>query len=70
MTITDNTLYYNPTKMTVHYSSSTCMWEAPQEFFDRLNKVYRFTCDVCATPSITKVPSKYYTEEQDGLMQN
>lgn len=32
----------------VMFSSKTDMWETPQDFFDRLNAEFWFTCDVCA----------------------
>ena len=50
------------------YSSKTCEWETPQELFDRLNAIYHFATDVCATPKNAKCV-KYYTKEQDGLAQ-
>jgi len=36
------------------YSSKTVLWETPQEFFDRLNKKYKFNLDVCAVPENAK----------------
>ena len=50
------------------YSSRTCEWETPQDLFDRLDKIYHFETDVCATPENAKCV-KYYTKEQDGLVQ-
>lgn len=50
------------------YSSRTCEWETPQALFDRLNAIYHFETDVCATPENAKC-AKYYTREQDGLAQ-
>ena len=50
------------------YSSKSCEWETPQEFFDRLNAIYHFDLDVCATPENTKC-NQYYTKEQNGLLQ-
>lgn len=50
------------------FSSKTDMWETPQEFFDELNDEFHFTLDVCATKENAKC-SKYYTKEQDGLVQ-
>jgi site-specific DNA-methyltransferase (adenine-specific) len=48
------------------YSSQTCEWETPQELFDRLDAIYHFETDVCATAENAKCV-KYYTKEQDGL---
>lgn len=52
----------------VMFSSKTDLWETPQWLFDELNKEFGFTLDVCATSENAKV-SNYYTEDQDGLMQ-
>lgn len=54
--------------MNVHFSSKTDMWATPQDFFDKYNKVYNFTLDVCATKDNAKC-SSYFTKEQDGLSQ-
>ena len=50
------------------YSSSTDMWETPQELFDELNSEFHFELDVCATPQNAKC-ERFYTPEQDGLIQ-
>ena len=50
------------------YSSRTCECETPQALFDRLNAIYHFETDVCATPENAKC-AKYYTKDQDGLAQ-
>lgn len=52
--------------MAVHYSSATDDWATPQDFFDRLNREFRFTLDVCATPENAKCP-QYFTSDMDGL---
>lgn len=52
--------------MDVHFSSKTDCWETPQWLFDDLDKVFRFTLDVCATAENAKCPL-YFTPEQDGL---
>lgn len=51
------------------FSSKTDAWETPQDFFDRLNKVFRFNVDVCATHENAKC-SYYYTPDIDGLKQD
>lgn len=53
--------------MSVHFSSKTDLWATPQDFFDRYNKQYNFTLDVCATPENAKCP-KYLTVEDNGLL--
>src|ERR1043165_5064373 len=55
--------------MSVHFSSATDLWATPQDFFDRLNKRFGFTLDVCATPENAKC-ADYFTAEQDGLAQD
>ena len=31
------------------FSSKSNEWETPQDFYDKLNKKYKFTLDPCAT---------------------
>lgn len=50
------------------FSSKTCEWETPSDFFKRWDEQYHFQLDVCATPQNAKC-SRYYTIEQDGLKQ-
>lgn len=50
------------------FSSATCEWETPKDFFDRQDAVYHFDLDVCATPDNAKC-GRYFTQEQDGLAQ-
>jgi len=50
----------------VMWSSASCEWETPQDIFDELDEVFRFTLDPCATPSNAKC-NLYYTVEDDGL---
>jgi phage N-6-adenine-methyltransferase len=40
----------------------------PQELFDYYDRIYKFTCDVCATPELAKC-RKFFTPDQDGLKQ-
>ena len=54
--------------MKVMYSSKTDLWETPQEFFDRLNKKYKFNLDVCAIPENAKC-KRFYSPKVDGLAQ-
>lgn len=41
-------------------------WETPPELFQRLDAIYHFTLDPCATPETAKC-AKYYTKDDDGL---
>lgn len=50
----------------VHYSSKTPEWETPQDLFDKLNAVFRFSLDPCATKKNAKC-KKFYTQKDDGL---
>jgi phage N-6-adenine-methyltransferase len=43
-------------------------WETPPDLFNKLNMVFDFDIDVCATAENTKC-QKYYTPEIDGLKQ-
>lgn len=52
--------------MNVHFSSKTDLWETPQDFFDKLNKEFAFTLDVCALSQNAKC-KRFITPEADGL---
>ena len=54
--------------MKVHFSSETDMWATPNDFYDRLNAVFRFETDVCAIASNAKC-ERFFTPEMDGLAQ-
>lgn len=57
-----------PEQMKGMMSSATPEWATPQAFFDKLNLIYGFELDVCATPENAKCV-RYFTKEQDGLTQ-
>ena len=42
------------------FSSKSSEWETPQDFYNKLNKKYKFTLDPCATHETHKC-EKYYT---------
>ena len=48
------------------FSSKTDMWATPQDFFDKLNAVFRFETDVCATHDNAKCDN-YYSPDDNGL---
>ena len=50
------------------FSSKTGEWSMPQDLFDKLDKIYGFDIDVCATKENAKCPV-FYTKEDDGLNQ-
>jgi len=49
-------------------TSKTDLWSTPQDFFDKLDAEFHFTCDVCALPENAKC-ARYYTPTDDGLTQ-
>lgn len=53
----------------VHFSSATDNWATPQDLFDRINAVFRFTLDAAASAENAKC-ARYFTREQDGLVQD
>lgn len=48
------------------FSSKSDEWATPQAFFDKLNAIYNFTLDPCASFSNHKC-EKYYSIGDDGL---
>jgi len=56
-------------KLSVHASSVSNEHATPQDFFDRLNREFRFTLDPAATAENTKC-KRFFTEEMDGLSQS
>lgn len=48
------------------YTSNSCEWETPVDFFGKLDSEFGFDLDVCATPENAKC-ARYYTKEDDGL---
>ena len=51
------------------FSSNTCEWATPKNFFNELNNEFHFTLDPCATELNHKC-DKYYTIKENGLEQN
>lgn len=47
-------------------SSNSAEWETPRDFFEKVNRRFHFTLDVCATKENSKC-KKYYTKEEDAL---
>lgn len=50
----------------VLFSSNNMSWETPTEFFDKLNRKFKFDLDACASDENHKLPN-YYTEKDDAL---
>lgn len=53
----------------IHFKSDIQTWETPQGFFNKLDDLFGFTLDACASDENAKV-ANYYTEEQDALLQD
>jgi len=53
-------------KTTGMFTSEHENWETPQDLFDKLDHMFSFELDVCASPENAKV-SKYYTKQQNSL---
>lgn len=51
------------------FSTGKNDWETPRDLFDALDDEFHFTLDPCASHETAKC-SKYYTEDDDGLVQN
>jgi site-specific DNA-methyltransferase (adenine-specific) len=54
--------------LSVHFSSKTCVWATPQDFFDKLDAEFGFALDVCALRENAKC-KRYFTPEVNGLVQ-
>jgi len=52
----------------LHFSAQTCRWATPDGLFQQLSKEFAFTLDVAADDTNHKC-ARYYTAEQDGLLQ-
>lgn len=49
-------------------TSNTDDWATPIELFNKLNQIFKFTLDVCASHQNAKC-EKYYTVKENGLIQ-
>lgn len=52
--------------MEVHFSSKTDNWATPLDFFQKIDEVFEFTTDVCASHDNHKCEN-YFTKGDDGL---
>lgn len=50
------------------FSSKDQTWETPKDLFDKLDKVFNFSIDVCAVQATAKC-NNYFTPEINGLSQ-
>lgn len=53
----------------VHHSTGKDDWGTPQDLFKKLDEEFNFTLDPCADSQNHKC-EKYYTKEQNGLLQD
>jgi len=51
------------------FSSKTDLWSTPQDFFDKLDKEFKFNLDPCSTHENAKC-KEYFTIAEDGLKQD
>lgn len=51
------------------FSTGKNDWETPQDLFDDLDHEFHFTLDPCASSKTAKC-HKYFTEEENGLLQD
>lgn len=51
------------------YSSKSCEWSTPIEFFNNLDSKYNFTLDPCSTDYNHKC-SNYFTIKENGLIKS
>lgn len=50
------------------FSSETDLWSTPQDLFNKLNGMFHFEIDVCATEENAKC-EKFFSPEMNGLQQ-
>jgi len=56
-------------KNKILYSSKSEEWETPQDLFDRLDNVYHFKLDACATKTNRKC-QVFFSKADNGLLQD
>lgn len=63
-----NSTFKSMNNLDAMMSSATAEWGTPQDFFNRLDALFHFTLDPCATAENHKC-ERYFTKEIDGLIQ-
>lgn len=53
----------------IYHSSKSVEWATPQDFFEKYNKQFQFTLDVCATKQNAKCLF-YFDKEINGLIKS
>lgn len=51
------------------FSSNNNFWCTPRDFFDKLNKEFKFTLDPCCTQK-SALCERFFTPKEDGLIQS
>ena len=51
------------------FSSKTDLWSTPDDFYKKLDRIFHFEVDVCATAENAKCKN-FYSIENDGLKKN
>jgi phage N-6-adenine-methyltransferase len=59
----------NSTSQKILFSSQSDEWETPQALYDKIDFIYNFTLDVCATAENKKC-ARYFDRKTDGLAQS
>lgn len=59
----------NKKSLDLMFSSNSDDWNTPQLFFKKLDNIFNFNLDPCASEQNTKC-SKFFTKEDDGLTKN
>jgi phage N-6-adenine-methyltransferase len=54
---------------TVSKSSKSTEYGTPKDFFDKLNKIFRFSLDPCTTKDNPLGTERFFTQKEDGLRQ-
>ena len=54
---------------TVSKSSKSTEYGTPKDFFDKLNKIFRFSLDPCTTEKNPLGTERFFTAKEDGLKQ-
>lgn len=52
----------------VLFSSDSMIWETPKEYFNKLNKKFKFDLDACASDENHKLDN-YFTQQDNALIQ-
>lgn len=59
----------NESTLQVMFSSAERRWATPKPFYDKLNREFAFSVDVCAEDTTAK-NARYFTEKDDCLIQD